>query len=66
MNSLEEKVLCLLEKGYWKIDELSQLLDRSPGCIRGIICILNKKGLVDFSVDLSKDCRSKVFYAVNS
>ena len=66
MNNLEDKILYLMGKGNWKVKELSQLLDRSPGCIRGMLCIMKKKGLVEVSVDLSSDCRSKTFILTNS
>ena len=62
METLKEKMLCLLEKNNWTINELSQLLDRSPGCIRGMLSIMRKEGLIDVSVEISKDCRSRVFY----
>ena len=64
LKTLEEKILYLMSWRNWKINELSQLLDRSPGCIRAALSDLRRDGKIDYCVQLSSDMRSKTFMLV--
>jgi len=60
MKTIEDKIIHLLSSRSYRIEELSQLLDRSPGCIRGTLSRMRKKGLIDCSIELYRDNRFKV------